>query len=52
MPRHTPTRARNTIGTAMPTPIFSPSVRPEKEGLAVGVMLEDEDEVDVVVLAV
>ena len=49
MPRHTPTRARNTIGTAMPTPIFSPSVRPEKEGLAVGVML---DEVEVVVLAV
>ena len=52
MLRHTPTRARNAIGTAMPTPIFPPSVRPEKEGLAVGVILEDEDKVEVVVLAI
>jgi hypothetical protein len=52
MPRHTPTRAKNTIGTPIPNPIFSPPVRPEEEGLVVGVVLEDEDEVVVMVLAV
>jgi hypothetical protein len=52
MPRHTPTRAKNTIGTPIPNPIFSPPVRPEEEGLVVGIVLEDEDEVVVMVLAV
>lgn len=52
MPRHTPTRAKNTIGTPIPTPIFSPLVRPEEEGLVVGIVPEDEDKVVVMVLAV
>jgi hypothetical protein len=50
MPRHTPTRAKNTIGTPIPTPIFSPLVRPEEEGLVVGIVPEDEDEDEVVVM--
>jgi len=50
MPRHTPTRAKNTIGTPIPTPIFSSPVRPEEEGLVVGIVPEDEDEVVVMVL--
>ena len=44
MPRHKPTRARNTIGTAMPISTFSPVVKPEEEGLAVDVLLEEEDD--------